>query len=366
MEELLKKINNFNGSYKNILIYINGSPDPDAIASSFALQIILSVIGIDSKIVAEKKLSLPQNKLFVEKLKIPISYKVSSIKIKDYQGYAILDFQSPDIDFLSDKLPCLIHIDHHKAVESSVAPTIKYIDEKVGSASTILTFLIQLIKDKITEESFTTISTALLYGIQTDTDKYEHASAKDYEAIKFLSPFADNVFLNSISNIPVSRESMELIYKAIDNKQIYKEWLITGIGVIDKNIRDEVAMVADFLLKREEVNTCVVTSLVKDKSNSHLWIDTSFRTQKGNIDLDNIIKEITPNGGGRKYKGAFQINIDYFYDAPDQELLWQTVLTTTMEIIKKKRDELYVTEIKGAYKDLKGRIVSFFKSLKNK
>ncbi|MDZ4132641.1 MAG: hypothetical protein U1E11_05835, partial [Dethiobacteria bacterium] len=60
--------------YKSIAIYIPGSPDPDAIASAYALKLILKKLQIDSDIFAEKRLSLLQNQAFISRLHIPILF----------------------------------------------------------------------------------------------------------------------------------------------------------------------------------------------------------------------------------------------------------------------------------------------------
>ena len=74
------------------------------------------------------------------------------------------------------------------------------------------------------------------------------------------------------------------------------------------------------------------------------------------LNLNDVIKAITAEGGARKFKGAYQINMDYFSRCPDRALLWDVIRLTTIEVLKKSRDELYITELKGFYNKLKNRI----------
>ncbi|MFC1669941.1 bifunctional oligoribonuclease/PAP phosphatase NrnA [Spirochaetota bacterium] len=345
--------------YNCILIFIKGSPDPDSIASSFALKLICSHLGIKSSIIAEKKISLPQNREFVDKLEIPIEFNKPNPGLDKYDAYIITDHQSAHAEGISGKIPCAIHIDHHEKVKEDINIDYQVINTEVGSTSTIISLLLNDLNIEFNETDFMKVTTALLYGIQTDTDKFTHANKTDYKALDYLSKHFDTSIIKEVSDLPLSEHTIKLLWKAIENQFAYKDWIIAGIGFIDDKHRDSIAIIADILLKGDEITTVIVYAAIKTKEG--LSLDASFRAKKENINLNEIIKKISSQGGARKYKGAYQINLDYFAKCPDSELLWELIRLTTNDQLIKARDNIYVTEIQGVFKKMKGKLGNFFK-----
>ncbi len=346
--------------YRNILIIIKGSPDPDAIASSFAISAVCRSLNVSSTIVATKKLSLPQNRAMVGILDIPLDISPRLPDPGQFDAYIVTDHPSSTAGELTESLPCAVYIDHHEpSVEKAKADFILR-EEDAGSTSTLVALLIKNLDAPLESSTMTSIATALLYGIYTDTDKYSRAGKLDYEALDFLSHFSDHEAFNRISSIPLSRETLGLIKTAIANKIVHKDWLIAGVGFIDASHRDSIAIIADFLLRREEYPTVIVFAAVEDQDMGRLAIDASFRSSSESLDLDPIIKQISPEGGARRFKGAYQIQIDYFRHCPDRALLWEVIRLATVEMLEKSREEMYLTELKGFYQRFRKKIRDYF------
>ncbi len=359
MKQSAQKLKRVLKKHRKLLILIKGSPDPDAIASSYALKILCDYLNIDSVILATTVISLPQNREFVKIFNIPIKFESSLKNIDGYDGYAVIDHQSVIVEDLTHRIPCSIHIDHHETVTESLPVKFRLIDEKAGSTSTLITLLLNEMKIEFDEKTKKNISTALMFGIETDTNKYSYASKKDYEALALLAGFTNSRIINRLSGYPLSVKAVGLIARATENKHIYKDWLISGIGFLDESDRDLIAITADYMLKRDDVSTIVIFALI-EKRNSELVLDVSLRTNSENINLNSLIKSITSSGGGRKFKGAYQVDMNYFSHCPDKNLLWDLINDTTVEIICKKRDKLYITELKGFFSKLKERVVNIF------
>lgn len=347
--------------YSSILIYIQGSPDPDAIASAYTLKLILSKLKIKSEIVSGKKLSLPQNKAFIRMLAIPLVI-IKNPEPENYDAYIVVDFQSNFIKNVSDRIPCVAHIDHHETDCQAIPADFSLINTTAGSTSSLIAGLLKEINLDFTESEMTSMATALMFGIQTDTDGFSHASEIDMDALKFLSSYSDSDKINKISGIPLSSKTINCYKKALENITPYKGWGIAGIEYIDIDNRDSLAITADLLLKNTRYDTVVVYALVENREKDDLFIDVSFRTENSHLDLNSIIKRITPTGGGRKYKGAYQVKIKYLYSCPDRELLWKTVKSATLARVKQARDSIYLDEIKNVAKRVLGRISSFLKN----
>ena len=347
--------------YRNILIIVKGSPDPDAIASSYAISAVCRSLNVACSIVAAKKLSLPVNRAFVSILDIPISFLPHGPDTRQFDAYIITDHPSLAAGELVSTLPCAVYIDHHEPAEEKPKADFILRDVDAGSTSSLVALLIRDLDRELEPSVMTSVATALLYGIYTDTDKYSHAGGLDYEALDFLSRHADHEIFNRISSTPLSRETLRLLKNAIDNKTVYKDWLITGVGFVNADERDSIAIIADFLLKREEYPTVIVFAAVEDAEMGRLAIDASFRSSSESLNLDSIIKQISPDGGARRFKGAYQVGIDYFRHCPDRMLLWDVIRLSTEELLKKNREDMYITELKGFYQKMRKRIRNYFR-----
>ena len=332
-------------SKKNILIVIKGSPDPDVLASSYALKLILKNYEVKSKIIALKGLSLPQNEKFVEKLQLPIEFNYKIKNLSQYDGYAILDFQTVFVDNLTEKLPCLIHIDHHEKANEKIEVDFNLISKNVGSTSTILSLFLKYGSLKFGQKTTEKLYTALCYGIQTDTDKYEHAVDSDFEAFNFLHEKADLDLINKIDSNIISKKIIRRIHDMKSNSVEYKDWFIGGIGFLNEKERDSIAIISDFINEKKTHTAVIIFALIENRSKKKMTLDVSLRTPLPELNLDRVIKHITKYGGARDYKGAFQIKMNYFHLSPDKNDLWNLVKETTFNALKRERDRVHLSDV---------------------
>lgn len=346
--------------YRNILIIVKGSPDPDAIASSFAMSVICRALGVSATIVAAKKISLPENRAFVDLLGIPLHLSPDYPDYRRHDAYIVTDHQSAALPEAGVTLPCAAHIDHHDPPEEETPAGFMLRNTDAGSTCTIMAFLVRQMSPAPEPQVMRMLATALMYGIYTDTDKYSRAGQIDYEAMDFLSRYSDHELFNRISATPLSPATLRLLKTAIQSKVAYKDWLIAGAGYVDAADRDSIALIADFLLKREIYTTVIVFAAIEESEGRHLTLDASFRTSSESMNLDGIIKSITPEGGARRFKGAYQITLDYIGHCPDRPLLWSVISSATVELLKQSRDDIYLTELKGFYHTLKKKVRDYF------
>lgn len=344
--------------YPRMLIYIKGSPDPDAIGGSYVLKLLCEAHGTEGSIVSPQEASLPQNIKIIKDLHLPIRFKAVVDCKKHFDGYAILDHQSVFVEGITGVIPCAIHIDHHEPAVDEFPVDLQIQTEKVGSTSTLIIHLLKELGVTFTNSRWRSAATALYYGIQTDTDDFQHAGKSDHQALEIISPYVDRELLHKINALPFTREAMHFFHQALQNQIHYKDWLISGIGFINEKYRDTLGIIGDFIIKRESIETVVVFGIVE--KDNRLILDASFRTKNENLNLNTLIKKITKEGGARKYKGAFQVNLDYFANCPDRDLLWKTVYKTTIEALKKRRDDTTAGELQKLYTFLKNKLRELF------
>lgn len=348
--------------YRNILIIIKGSPDPDGIAASFALKVLCETLGISASIIATTDVSLEQNKQLIADLAIPITFVAEPPDISPYDAYIVADHQSAQVPFIKNKIPCAVHIDHHVQVQEEIPIDLPIRQEAASATSTLVGLIFKEMDLFSTLEAAlrTRIATALVWGIQTDTDSFSKAQQLDYEALNYLSPFADREVISRLIGSAVSDQPIGLIAKAIKNKVKYRDWLIAGIGYIDASRRDAIALIADFLLQKEHVALVAVFAVIESDSNKRLMLDVSIRAREETFNLDSLIKKINPDGGARKFKGAYQINLDYFKACPDKQRLWEVINATTIQIFKTQRDAVPMLELRTIFDKIKKKLSDIF------
>lgn len=347
--------------FGRILIYIQGSPDPDAIASSHAIKIMLHRMNIESEIISGKKISLSQNRAFVRSLKIPLKTMIKPDP-ENFDAYIVTDFQSNIIQGITDRIPCAAHIDHHEPDCAVADADFSLVRPDSGSTSSLVGLILKQSGLIFTEGEMRSMATALMFGIQTDTDDFMHTSEVDIEALRYLSEYADTEVIRRIEGIPLSPETMKLYRRAMEHMAVYKDWGIFGAGYIDIAHRDSIAITADLLLKNTGHRTVAVYALVEDKKKNDLFMDVSFRTVMETLDLNSLIKRITPTGGGRKFKGAYQVKLGYINACRERELLWQVAESATLKRIRDARDALQHYEIKNIPARALERLASFLKN----
>lgn len=359
--ELLGQITEALRRYNSILVYIQGSPDPDALASALVVKTLCDMLGVKADIAASMEPSLAQNRDIIKKFHVPLKVERHAEKLSSYDAYAVVDYQSVEVPGLTGKLPCVLHLDHHEPAPQHIHADVRCIDEKAGSTSTILALAFRESEKKDYEGVLLKAASLLVLGIQTDTDKTVHAGELDFAALSYLTSYADRKLVDEIIGIPISQVTLAILEKASRQKAVYRDWLIAGAGYIGEKDRDSIAIAADYLLGSEKLSTVAVFAIVEKEGGKRYTLDASVRSRDGNFDMDFFIKQITPTGGGRKYKGAFQVNLDFFTYCPDKSMLWEMVSKTVHNAIIKKRDELPIIELKGMYRKLKNKLSTIFR-----
>jgi len=345
-------------AYGNILIYIQGSPDPDGLASAFLFKLICEGLERQAAIVSANPPSLPQNIRLIRDLQLPVQFHLPPGQVKKYDAYVILDFQSVSAEGITGVIPCLAHIDHHEKTKEELPVDFSLVLEDAGSTSGILVRLFREMGIEVGKKSWRRAATALYYGIQTDTDNFSHATALDRESLSYLEPRVDKRCLSRIASLPISGEAVDFLRMAARHQVVIQRWLIAGVGFIEEDHRDNLALVADLLLKRAGIETVVVFGLIRRPGG--LTLDASLRTRDRELDLNRLIKDLVRNGGARHYKGAFQVNLDFFVHAPDPDRLWEMVRDTTINALRGKIREVTPSRFGHLIQGLWKRVTGLF------
>src|SRR5438093_11361820 len=237
------------------IIALQNFPDPDAISSAIAHQMISSEFGIDTDIIYDGFISHQENLAMVRLLDIDLMRFDESIDLSVYSHSIFIDNQGTTTT-LTSKLreagvqPLAI-IDHHERQGVIEAPFTDL--RKVGATATIYT---EYLKDRLLQldksmPQHVRLATALMHGIRSETNGLVRAKEKDFLAAAYLSNFTDQSLLSEILNVKRSRRVIDIIKVALENRIIRHNYSIAGVGFLRYEDRDAIPQAADFLLTEE-------------------------------------------------------------------------------------------------------------------
>lgn len=321
------------------IIAIRGYPDPDSIGSAMAHAFICEQFNIEATILYFDDISHHENRALVKRLAIEMVRYNDGFSVQDYQRMAVVDAQTLELPAPFDALPMISIVDHHKFQAEAQAEFID-IREDAGSTSAMYAeYLAEGLAPMSEDDADAAkLASALLYGIRSDTDDYLLAREIDYRAASFLAPHADHDLLMNISLQSVSPRTMDITQRAYANKVIADTFLLAGVGFVRDEDRDSIGQAADYLLRREGIDTVICYGIVNNQ-----FVDGSLRTRSDVVDPDRFLKELLGHdphgnayGGGRSDKGAFKIQMGPFAHCGDRDLLWRMAQRTIEDLFFKK------------------------------
>ncbi len=312
---------------KGIAIFLQDNPDPDAIASGMALKRIVAQYDIKAKIYYGGNIGHQQNKALVNLLNTELFQLHTPAEAMDIVRsagkVALVEASLPSVNNIlpEDVVPDII-FDHHQTDLDLVKGHFVDIRTRIGANSTIMTSYIQQLGLPLDPP----LATALIYGIKSDTNGFtRNTTTADLEAVAFLSPAVDVNLLHQIETPPRSPETIDIIGRAIRNREIRGSYLVSFVEFI--NDRDALPQAADLMLQLEGIDTALVFGINEDK------IQLSARSRDPRVNLGMILqKAFGKSAGGHTTMAGGTIDLGILGDASDRKAL----LKVTSEAVKKK------------------------------
>ncbi|MEP7358823.1 MAG: bifunctional oligoribonuclease/PAP phosphatase NrnA [Anaerolineales bacterium] len=312
------------------VIVLQNFPDPDAISSAYAHQLISASFGIETETVYTGKVSHEQNVALLKLLGIKLILFTPELDLSRYAGSVFVDNQGTTAEHIVEALdkaqvPVLVVVDHHSQ-QDRVKPVFTDI-RRVGATATIYAEYLQagllpLDRDN-KEHQF--LATALMHGLLSDTGSFVRAGTEDFEAGAYLSSYRDAEILAQIMSQARSKQTMEIVNRALMNRTVTENFSIAGIGYVRAEHRDAIPQAADFLLTEENVHTALVYGIVTGEEEDLLI--GSLRTSKLTLDPDAFIKETFGKsasghyfGGGKMSAAGFQVPLGFLSGNQGDEL----------------------------------------------
>lgn len=236
----LKKL--FHGR-RRALVLTHDNPDPDSMASAWALKLLLEErVGVKSDLAYGGIIGRAENAAFVKLLKVPI-VPIEQVDLTDYDVFALLDTQQGvgNHALPADRVADIV-IDHHPVREDDAVNPFADVGGAYGATSTLLTEYVRAAKLEPTAE----LATALYYGIKADTrDLGRQTRNVDVDNYSWLLPRIDIELLKEIEHPQLPPRYFKLLHSAIAQARLYSDAVITDLG--DVYSPDMVAEVAERL-----------------------------------------------------------------------------------------------------------------------
>jgi len=251
-----------------LLILTHDFPDPDALASAFALQYLAqSVFDIPSHIAYSGELGRTENRMMVRLLRIPL-HRLRQVWLKKYSSIALVDTQPvfENNPFPGNKRATIV-IDQHGSTTPPQAD-LALVDPDCGATCVIVAQALLARRAPIPSR----VATALAYGILTDTLELYRAQRPDVVQtyLKVLQR-ADMHALARIQNPIRSRGFFLTLGKGILEATRFRNVLISHLGEVETP--DLVSQVAEFLLACRGISWCLVTGRYHGRLHASLRAD---------------------------------------------------------------------------------------------
>lgn len=334
--------------YPKVTIQCHDNPDPDTIASGFALYCYFKQLGKPVQLIysGDRKITKPNIVMMVEALKIPLEYLPD---INQVSGLLItVDCQHGAGNVTYIKADEVAIIDHH--IQETPILKKQIIRSELASSSTLVWHM--LCHEGFDVNQDIDIATALYYGLFTDSGGFtelRHALDKDMRDSLKYNP----ILIKKLQNSIITLKELEIAGMALIRSSYNEvnQCVMVRAQECDPNI---LGLISDFALQVDCVNVVIVYN--ETAQGIKYSVRSCIKEIMAN-ELATFLSQDIGNGGGHRDKAAGFIsrnryNLRYKHLNADEYFLRRlTKYYQTYEIIYAKAYPLPDQEMKQ-YKKL--------------
>ena len=278
---------------RRVAIQTHDFPDHDAMASAFALSLLLERFGFTPKLLYRGIIRSYSLWSMISDLAIPVTRVTDEVSGEWSHAPCIVVDGNPTNSNARQITDCLLGvIDHHG---NSGQPDCPFVDIRTdyGACSSIIESYwheLNLNPDKAA-------ATALLMGIQMDTDFLSRrVHQADLDALCRIFLTADWEYGSRVVKRALSKKDLNSLQTAIANARMQDGIFFT---VISEDITQEaISILADFFLRLREIS---ITILVENKGETR---PVSVRSQAPEVSAARVVQTALQGigeGGGHDY-----------------------------------------------------------------
>ena len=277
--------------YENLTIQCHNFPDADTIASAFALYVFLTERGKGARIIysGTGKITKPNLTRMIEVFAIPIEY-IHREGLSVANTLVMMDCQYGESNAVKIEANNIFIIDHHEDNGNQYPGVIK---SGLGSCATLMWGLLK--EEGFDFEKHPNVSSALYYGLYTDTNNFEeigHPLDKDMrDGVRFDPTIIDDLRFNNLTMDELNVAGIALSRTKLNHEHGFS---IIKSGPCDQNI---LGFISDLAMQVENVGVCIVYNELP--GGYKLSIRSCIREV-----MANEFATFLANGGGHKRKAG--------------------------------------------------------------
>ncbi len=282
--------------YDNIVVQCHDNPDADAIGSGFGVYYYLKKNGKKVRFIYGGKFAIQKSNLLlmVKELDIPIEY-VAELEEPDLLVTVDCQYGEGNVTRFGAKNVAVI--DHHQV--SGKLPEMSEVRSNLGACATVVRELLQMEEIDINEDK--NLSTALYYGLMTDTNNFTeifHPLDKDLRDDTLF----DKAAITHFRNANLSLKELEIAGAALlayDYNELYR-YAVVEAQPCDPNI---LGIISDMILEVDAVDTCLVYSVLP--FGVKISVRSCIKEVKASELAEFITDDIGSGGGHLEKAGGF-------------------------------------------------------------
>jgi nanoRNase/pAp phosphatase (c-di-AMP/oligoRNAs hydrolase) len=245
------------GTRQKVGVLLQPDPDPDGIACGYALRALLGRNRSTAPLISFGSVTRPENRAMVSALGVEVR-TLGPDELAEFDAIALLDVQPPV--FGEPPPPRLrnvdVVIDHHPERPGYDA-VLKDIRPSYGATSTILT---EYVRAAGLELRGPKLSTALLYGIKSDTQLLgRETSRHDMNAFSFLHAEHSPALLRRIEQPAIPLDGLRALGRALARATVEQGIHILVLGRVREDV---IPQVADMALQAEGSEWAIAAGIV--------------------------------------------------------------------------------------------------------
>jgi nanoRNase/pAp phosphatase (c-di-AMP/oligoRNAs hydrolase) len=286
---------------RNVLITTHEHPDPDALASALGLSTLLQAVLKNIKVTVSIKgqLSGGMNSVFVREADLKLE-PWDEAKLPEYDAILLVDVQPM---FAFNPLPAGIEpigvVDHHRGKRGKKleCPFCDIRTDVGATASIIFSYFMEL-----DIPIAPALAATLLYAIESDlAGTAGQPGELDNIALSSLTLKADARKLYQMRYVDLPRSYYVAYSQALNNAVYADSAILSHLDAIDS--LEQPAVMADFLLRFDQVKWALVTARIESKL--VLSLRTSAAKASAADVMRRLLNQIGEGGGHRTKAGGF-------------------------------------------------------------
>jgi len=322
------------------LLLTHDNPDPDALASTAALAVILRRrFKRRATIAYGGMIGRAENREMVRALRLDLSH-LRHLNRRNYQHFALIDCQPwTGNSQLPDGVVPDVVFDHHPLRKKTLTAPFVDVRPSYGATATILAEYLEAAGIAPTRA----LATGLVYAIRSETQDFgREAAGPDHAAFDRLLGRVDRRTLSKIQNARLPLSYFGNLRRAIDGLLGVANLVVTSVGRVDQP--DIVPEIADMMLRMEGKTWSLATGSHGDR----LYL--SIRTTNPRADAGNLMRKLIGKlgkGGGHGTMAGGWVTIPK--TASDGgRALEREIAQSFVRAFKKKPDRLQPIVFPGA------------------